>query len=96
MNFFRISFVQDCDDIQDLNLLTDFWKNNGLYIKFHTCMVISFITKIHSLKFSLKSNENILKRVEPFRDLRTIFYRKFCFNLHIVFIATTTLNMLGM
>lgn len=86
--FRSVSSLLDCVALQqDLSMLNDWCKNNGMLVNIKKCKAISFSQVQSPISFNYTLNEIPLEQVEWIKDLGVIFDKKLTFAKHI---STTT------
>lgn len=94
--FTNISSSDNCLILQnDLNSLTTWCDLNRLDLNIPKCNVLSFTRRHNILLYQYQINNEVLNRINKFKDLGVVFDQKFTFNDHILDIIAKSYNSYG-
>jgi hypothetical protein len=94
--FHSIRNHSDCLDLQiALNLFYEWCIENKLILNVKKCHVMSFTRKQIPFVFDYKFEGISISRPESIKDLGVVFDSKLSFNLHINYIVSRSMSMLG-
>lgn len=93
--FITIDSVHDCKLLEKNVIILEEWCNqNGLKLNIKKCKIMSY-SKKSTITYSYKLKDEIIDRVEIFRDLGVVFDTKLNFNHHIQHIVAQASKNLG-
>ena len=92
----KVKSNDDCEKLQyDLNLVDEWCSYNGLKLNIGKCNVMSFTNKINTILYDYCINNNMLLRVDSFKDLGITFDPKLSFNLHVDIVVSEACKAYG-
>jgi hypothetical protein len=94
--FKEIHSLIDCFDLQTtLDMFSEWCKQNKLILNIQKCSVMSFSRRKTPLEFDYRFDGATISRPDSIKDLGVIFDGKLTFNLHVNYIVSRSMSMLG-
>jgi Reverse transcriptase (RNA-dependent DNA polymerase) len=91
-----IRTLADCHELQlALNMFHDWCLQNRLILNIRKCNVMSFSRKNDPVRFDYNFCGVLISRPDSIKDLGIVFDRKMSFDLHVNYVVSRSMSMLG-